>query len=168
MSPERLLAAYAEVAKKHGLPHMELAAVEVNSRDIPDTESAWSEFARFAPVEGWLQFQSHVVAFKAGILPAPEREWGVLLAAEAVNAASGVIQLRPNETGGLRLSISCPSASDDGSMDQSVMLADTVRHLGTEKAYGTLRYRRYWKVGSDIGPVPVLGIFQGYANEEED
>ncbi len=165
MNATELCAAYAEVAQKHGLPPMVPAALQVEIHDLADPEAAWEALAERKPVEGWLLFQSHVAAFLAEVLPEPDPDWGYLLAAEVLDAQGRSIHIRQSGTGGLRLTIATPV--EEAADAEDVFLTDRVRHLATNKAPGPLCHRRYWRVDSAMGVVPVFAAFQGFARQED-
>lgn len=161
----KLCAAYAEVARKHALPPMALAALHGETHDFSDLEVAWEALRDRKPAEGWLQFQSHIAVFESGWLPQPDPDWGYLLAAEARNADGRSIHVRQSETGGLRLTIATPLVAAGDA--ENVFLTDDIRHLATDKAPGLLCHRRYWRVESAMGVAPVFAAFQGFARQKD-
>jgi hypothetical protein len=177
MSPTDLLAAYSEVAHKHDLPSMERAVVSVALRATlapgpaqGGDEDAWTFLRGLAPREGWLQFQSHVVAFGSRELPEPADDWGLLLAAEAVLPDGGSLALRPDGRGALRATLIVPASREDPGDATIGVLADRVRHRATGRVPGgakALNYIRYWQADPDRGLVPVLAAFEGFGTPEE-
>lgn len=157
--------AYAEVARKHGLPPMAPVALQVETHDLADPEGAWRALAERKPVEGWLLFQSHIAVFGSGSLPKPDPDWGCLLAAEVIDGNGHSIHVRQSETGGLRLVIAKPA--DVAADVNEVFLTDHVRYLATDKAPGSLCYRRYWRIDPAMGVVSVFAGFQGFARQED-
>lgn len=165
MNATELCVAYAEVARKHKLPPMTRAALQVETYDFADPETAWRALRERKPIEGWLQFQSQVATFLAGVLPEPDPAWGCLLAAEVIDGNRHSIHARQSETGGLRLVVAKPA--DVAADANDVFLTDSVCHLATDKALGPLCYRRYWRIDPAIGVVPVFAAFQGFARQED-
>ena len=154
MTPERLADAYARVAKRQGLPEMQLATLAIERRDLADPAEAWAAFRDLAPTQGWAQFQSKVVVIAGAVLPEPHRDWGFLLAAEGLDAQGRSIVLRQGPQGAPLLVIATPDAPG-----AETYVADELTHLGTAAAPGPLCYRRYWSTTGDMGPVPVFAAF---------
>jgi hypothetical protein len=162
MKIEQLCEAYNRIARQnrqYGLQTMECSDLTVTTEDLPTPEAAWTRVQALKPVAGWLQFQSWVKTFKDGQLPDPQPEWGSLLDAELIDAAGHSIRLRTVSPAALRLVIAQPRSPGE---ESGPYLSDTVRQLGTGKAAGDLKYRRYWQLDPDRGAVPVFAAFQGF------
>ncbi len=166
MTPLELSRAYARVAGRHDLPSLTPAGCDIQTRELGDPDSAFSELRRQAPREGWLQFQSQVAAFSAGELPQPAPDWGVLLAAEAVDANGRSTHLRQSGAGNWLLVHCSPKADAPGT--NGLVLTDEVRLLATDKAPGPLLYRRYWRLDPETGATPAFAAFIGFGPKEED
>lgn len=165
MTPSELSTAYARVRKAHGLPALEPARCQIETHALNDPSDALAELQRQAPQQGWLQFQSRVVAFTAGALPQPAPDWGVLLAAEAVDADGRSIHLRQTGAGGWLLVVCVPNG--DASAPNGLVLADDVTQLSVAKAPGPLCYRRYWTLDLETGATPAFAAFIGFGLTEE-
>ncbi len=165
MNATELGIAYAEVARKHKLPPMAPAALQVETEDFTDPESAWRALRERKPTEGWLLFQSHVTIFVRGLLPDPDPAWGFLLAAEVIDGNGHSIHVRQSETDGPRLVVAKPT--DVAADVNEVFLTDHTRHLATDKAPGPLCHRRYWRIDPAMGVAPVFAAFQGFARQED-
>ena len=167
MTPKDLLAAYTKMARRHHLSPMKRTVLKVESSTIGDPQTAWQELQRLAPLEGWVQFQSHLAAFGSGELPDAHADWGLLLAAEGIDSQGRSIHLRQDGAGGLKLVIAASQPIGAGAMGQETYFADRVSHLATDKALGErVCYRRYWRLDSDLGAIPVFAAFQGFAPTE--
>jgi hypothetical protein len=162
-----LAAAYTLVTKPHdGLPPMIPGMLTVQSRQFFDPGAAWDALTALNSVEGWLQFQSRVVCFDQGQLPRPEPDWGLLLAAEAVDSQDHSHLLRQDGSGSLILITALPGAAEGA----EELLTDEVYQLATGKAPGKdlrLHYRRYWRCDSEMGLVSVFAVFLGFACKED-
>jgi hypothetical protein len=182
MNHTELLAAYAEVARKHRLPAMESSTVTVAAHHAltpgpspaggRGESDAWEWLRELAPREGWLQFQSRVVAFADGALPQPSQDWGMLLAAEAVLADGRSLSLRPDGRGALHGALFTHGPGGtvaEGGMTVEA-LADRVRHRATGRVPGAakaLHYARYWHLDPERGSIPFLAAFDGFGHPEE-
>ncbi len=168
MNLQQLAAAYHQVASRHHLPPMSVAGLEISTPAPMESATAWAELQAFAPVAGWLQFQSRVVAFNGGALPQPAPDWGTLLDAACHDAAGRSILCRSLGTGLIALVIATPAPGDDPAM---TYLVDEVRHLATGKVPGAcLRYRRYWRSDPDHpepGVRPCFAALHGFAPQED-
>lgn len=165
MSLAKTLAAYGQVAQRQGLRPMDLSGLRLDSRHLDTPEAAWTAFADYQPIEGWLQFQSKTLAFVAGELPEPQPDWGWLLDAEARDSVGRSMLIRTLSPGQLRLVIAEPQTAGTGELDY---LTDEVRHWATGKVLEKakcryLRYRRYWRLDDLDGVLPVFAAFQGFA-----
>lgn len=150
--------AYNRLARNHKLPAMGLQTLQVHTQDYADPEAAWKAWQQIAPEAGWLQFQSNVSVFAQGSLPRTEPGWGLLLEAEACHQDGRALQLRTLGPTGLRLVIATPGHG------HTEYLTDEVRQLATGKVgYDYLRYRRYWRLDSDRGALPVFAAFLGFS-----
>jgi hypothetical protein len=168
MKMAALAEAYAHITKRHGgLPAMMPGLLRVQPPQNLAPVSAWDALAASGPVEGWLQFQSRVVCFDQGQMPRPEPDWGLLLAAEAVDGRDRSYLLRQDGSGALLLVVAVPGA-EEGAEE---LLTDEVYQLATAKAPGKapcrLHYRRYWRCDSEMGLVPVFAAFLGFACTED-
>lgn len=167
MTPLDFSNAYAAVAKAHGLPALAPARCRIQTRLLGDPENALTELQGHEPQQGWLQFQSHVVVFVAGDPPQPSSDWGLLLAAETVDASGRSIHLRQTGAGGWVLVVCSPLNGAAGAGADDLVLADQVTQLATGKAPGPLRYRRYWRLDPDIGATPAFAAFIGFDRTED-
>ncbi|WP_295888519.1 hypothetical protein [uncultured Thiohalocapsa sp.] len=159
MSPDTLLTAYAEIAQRHGLPHLEPATLALTPTPCADPDAAWQALVADRPHAGWLQFQSQVLCFDNGELPASAPDWGGLLAAEAVTTDRRSLLLR--QTGnGLLLVTATPNPADASS---EALLAEDLQRLATARAPGALCYRRYWRREPELGLRPYFAAFTGFA-----
>jgi hypothetical protein len=170
MNLTELLRASDQIRRTPALPAMECATATVTRRltlaPCPDRggdEGAWTFLHGLAPREGWLQFQSRIIAFTGGELPEPMEDWGLLLAAEAALADGGSLVLRPDGRGSLYATLTTPAVGAG-----TEFLADHVRHRATGRAPGkAINYTRYWQADPERGLVPVIAVFEGFGNPEE-
>jgi len=163
MTAAELCAAYNKVARKHGLTQMAYAALQVETYDFDGPEAAWDALQKLEPTEGWLQFQSQVMTLPEA-LPEPDPNWGYLLAAEVIDDQGRSIHLRQSATGGMRLVLASPAEAADS---KEAFLTDQVQYLATDKAPGAVCHRRYWRVDSALGVVPIFAAFQGFARDKD-
>lgn len=154
-----LASAYSGLRAAHRLPPMEVRHLRRMPQPLSDPTNPWAAFAALAPQAGWLQFQSQVHCFEQGQLPPPDDESGCLLAAEAVDTQGRSLLLRQDGRGGFLLVV----ISDGPGEGATAMLADEVLLLGTGRAPGRLRYRRYWQADDAQGITPVCAAFIGFA-----
>lgn len=163
---EDLSNAYGRVARAHGLPKMVPARCRIETRHFEDAASALAAWQSFQSREGWLQFQSHVTIFERSEPPQPSDDWGVLLAAESVDADGRSMSLR--HTGGDGwVSVLCTPLDDTATPSvDDLVIADLCSILGTGKTPGKLRYRRYWSLDPDTGAAPAFAAFLGFDRTE--
>lgn len=148
-----LLAQYRSLAEALKLPPMQPGAVSViESTPITDPDQVWPALQALNPTQGWLQFQSHQTAFHDG-LPDPAADWGLLLAAEAVDAEGDSLTLNADGAGGWRLARLRHQPDGDG-------LCDEVRQLA--RSGEQLVYRRYWQRDPEQGLVQQRACFIGF------
>lgn len=179
MTVKALLDAYREVARKHDLPPMEGGTTTVVScatlapgpTSAADSD-AWRFVSALAPRQGWMQFQSRVVAFKNGEIPTPAPDWGFLLAAEAVLPDGRATVIGPDGRGTLQavvLAHSAVRAETDTVTNATPAIIDRVRHRATGSipdAHRGVNYIRYWRADPERGLVPVVAAFAGFAPPE--
>jgi hypothetical protein len=173
-STKRLLALYREVAqgrvKGRGpgfLPSMESGDLEPPRPQTfaeADYDKVWEHFESLHPLQGWIGFQSRNRAFTGGALPPRDDEHdGRLLACELAVAEDVSVQVRQDPAGGWRL-VEWRLRPGDA------YLTDEVRLIGSERALGRLRYKRYWQLGEAglgdprMGTVPFAACFIGFEN----
>ena len=144
------------------LTEMEIAALHLETHHEPTPAAAWEALVSWQPQQGWLQFQSHTVAFDAAKLPEPEANWGLLLDAEAVDAQGRSLTLRTVSPGMVQRVIAQPLPAGGGEQDY---LTDQVYQLATKKTgHIKLCYRRYWRQDEFDGLLPFFVAFQGFAD----
>lgn len=145
MSVPKLLARYVSVAAAWNLPTLDCKKIDVSTEDVSwnQRDSLWHRLAEFAPREGWVAFQSKVVAFDRSRLPEPD---GVVLQAEIVAAGDASLHVAwMNPETGWRLTFLREQDGND-------VLAESVTYLGDADAPGALTYRRYWRIAGDTRP----------------
>jgi hypothetical protein len=178
MNQGALLKAYGRMADRHGLPPMVAASAQIGRLAGLGPADAWARLSAFGPHQGWLQFQSRVLAYAGGSLPRPDADWGHLLAAEAVDDAGRSLSLGQDGRGGFQLTVVSPddapaSAGVAGAqVSRLTGLADQVRHRATDRVPGpaadkALHYTRYWQADPERGLIPVLAAFIGFSSEEK-
>lgn len=158
MNLEALAEAYGRIPGRHALPVMFSAQMTTSRQTLSSPEDAWAALQGLAPLEGWLQFQSIVQCFAGGALPEAKPDWGLLLAAEAVDREGRSHFIRQDGLGGLILVTYDPRPTKGA----EAWLADEVEQLATAKAPGRLCYRRYWRRDPDMGLVPAIAAFIGF------
>lgn len=124
------------------LPAMETGGVELTSENLRQPEQVLHRWNACAPVQGWLLFQSHQTLFDNG-MPAPAPAWGILLAAEGVDADDVSWSLAQTGDGGWILTRLAPVTGEQP-MDEVRLLA-----RGTTDSY--LHYQRYWEYQAEHG-----------------
>lgn len=169
MTPSQLSTAYDRVAKAHQLPALKPARCQIETQVLSEPSDGFTQLQGQAPQQGWLQFQSRVVAFTAGELPQPAPDWGVLLAAEVVDADGRSIHLRQSGDSGWLLVVCIPDNQTTAEITPAngLVLADEVTQLATDQALGSLRYRRYWQLDPETGATPAFAAFIGFGPTEE-
>ena len=153
----QLLTAYQALRRTQAgseLPPMQSAGLQQQHHRHDQPAALWAAFMAHAPVQGWLQFQSHQLVF-VDSLPDPAPEWGALLQAEAVTAD------------GLSLSAHRPPAGgwvlvESRHLEQGDLLCDTVQHLTHDARLGKLSYRRYWQLDPKLGALQTAASFTGF------
>lgn len=136
------------------LPDMCAATLKQQVHVYVSADAQWQMLADRRPIQGWLQFQSYQCAF-SDELPHPEREWGVLLRAEAVTAGAVSLNVNRRPAGDWAL---VESQHEEG----GEWLCDEVVHLAHHGGLEYLRYRRYWSLDRELGPVQVAACFIGF------
>lgn len=167
MNLQHIADTWSGLAQEQRLPRLQTARLRRESRPIQDPETAWESFLSYQPREGWVQFQSQVIAFNAATPRAQHTDWGLLLAAEAVTSDGRSLLVRQDGSGGLLLVIANPGACDGA----KEFLADQVSQLATGHVAqlqgvaspARLHYRRYWDHDELLGFVPVFAAFLGFA-----
>lgn len=130
----------------------DVVADNVSPNDALDTLQA------FAPLDGWLTFQSaHRIILNGDY---DSKSCGALLCGESVNKDGETLAITSARSG-LKLTRYSPTQGSD-------YLTDTVTHLGVSKAPGNLRYRRYWRLDSEAScrVEPFAACFTGFAATE--
>ncbi|WP_297451793.1 hypothetical protein [Ferrovum sp.] len=136
------------------LPDMCAATLKQQAHVYVSANAQWQMLAEHRPIQGWLQFQSYQCAFTDG-LPQVKQEWGVLLRAEAVAAGAVSLNLNRRPAGDW---VTVESQHIQG----GEWLCDEVAHLAYRDDLGYLRYRRYWSMDRELGPVQVAACFIGF------
>ena len=140
------------------LPTMRIGVPEQHTEMLDDPAAAWDTLANHSPREGWFQCQSYQSAFRNG-LPKADATWGLLLAAEAVDAEGTEVALRRTPAGRWALRVTRHRGEGHG-------LWDEVRHVAHNPAFGALRYRRYWTLDPVLGAVQADACFLGFDIQE--
>lgn len=144
----------------HDLPDMRAAGLQQQRHVHARSDAIWAAFSTHAPVQGWLQFQSHQCAFQ-GALPAAAPDWGTLLQAEAVTAGGLCLAVRRRPGGDWVL---VESRHDE----QGDLLCDVVDHLAHDPTLGVLRYRRYWRLDPELGATQTTACFLGFHHPNDN
>lgn len=76
------------------------------------SERLSTEIANFAPVEGWLCYQSAVIEVRDGAVPKPGDGRGLILSGELINAAWESLHIRQNGRGGWLLTRFTPDRGE--------------------------------------------------------
>lgn len=164
MDLHRLHAAYQILAREHTLPPLEIANLSIDVHHHLPPDAAMQQLQALQPVQGWLQFQSHVCGFIKGEIPTPDPAWGYLLNAEAVTALQCSVQIRASSQG------VCMVLANAAHSEQpkAQLLMDHVHHLATGKAhtFNYLRYKRYWRPDAHAGLLPAFAAFDGFVHKE--
>lgn len=167
MNLQRIADAWTGLAQVQRLPRLQTARLRREARHAGDPETAWKTFTSYQPREGWVQFQSQVIAFNGATPPAHHTDWGFLLAAEAVTTDGRSLLVRQDGNGGLLLVIATPGAGEGA----EALLADQISQLATGRVAqlqgvvspARLHYRRYWDHDELLGFAPVFAAFLGFA-----
>jgi hypothetical protein len=165
MNARDLLDAYQRVTdfqrvagSQRRLPDMSPGSVDIRSERLQDPDAVLDALRGFAPVQGWITYQSHESAFFDG-LPEPEPDWGLPLAGECVDAAGVSLHLRQDGAGGWRLTRYTHRPEGEG-------LCDTVEHLASLYPMArSSRYRRYWQVDAEHGVETRAACFIGFVKD---
>ena len=152
MDTQAILTAYNEIAQSNELPRMEPGGYQLHTESFDDPDRLWQRLLEHIPTQGWLLFQSWQGAFDSG-LPTPEDSWGLLLAAETVDAAGESFSVAQDGRGGWILS----HCRHD---PEATTLWDEVQHLTHDGK--ALRYRRYWRHDPEQGYLQDRACFIGY------
>lgn len=159
MNVETLLNVYRQVIEcGNKLPQMSSADFKISSERLPSAMRAWESMVAFAPVAGWLGFQSKNQWFIGPMPPVPDAAAGVLLYAECVNGDQHSLHVRYNGADAWLLTRFTPRQGD-------AYLCDTVKLLATDPTLGSLRYRRYWRLDPQHGAEPCAACFIGFEKE---
>lgn len=136
------------------LPAMRAAGLAHHLTPHHSAQAVWAALQALGPRQGWLQFQSLQLSFTDG-LPEAHPEWGALLRAEAVTAQGDSLAVH-------RLGADRWNLLRFEHLPQGELLCDSVQHLGHNPALGALRYRRYWRPDTELGPVQITACFIGF------
>ncbi|MEW6559361.1 MAG: hypothetical protein AB1412_04075 [Pseudomonadota bacterium] len=136
------------------LPEMRAAGLQLQQHRHAQSEALWAAFSAYAPEQGWLKFQSQQLAFSNG-LPSPAPAWGALLQAEAVTADGLSLAVHRLPGGDWTL-------IEKRHLDVGELLCDQLDHLAHDPRFGALRYRRYWTLDPELGPVQTTACFLGF------
>lgn len=162
MNIQQLHQHYSALAKRHGLAPMQPVTLKITSHSAATEDELQSKIEQFAPVEGWICYQSRVHSFRNGE-PWQVSEVGLPLSAEAIDASGNALHLRQNGQGGW--TISCYSHSESAP-DTAEHLCDEVTHLGNSHTGGELDYdlgyRRFWRQDEEQGVIPFAACFTGF------
>jgi hypothetical protein len=158
MTLEELQAAYAWFRGRHGgLPSMEMVQVsiappiKIAASPLDPTQGSErlsTEIANFAPVEGWLCYQSAVIEVRDGAVPKPGDGRGLILSGELINAAWESLHIRQNGRGGWLLTRFTPDRGETYLADEHRFVVHAPTQ-GYTSAPRYLRYRRFWTLGKD-------------------
>ncbi len=169
MNMETILADYAnllECQSKSNHNRLQLPRME---RGFPifrpvekfaDPVDLWMALEACQPCAGWLQWQSCQLPFE-GLLPPPEKNWGMLLSGEVVTPDKHTLALHRSPDNQWTLTRIAHDPNGDG-------LWDEVLHLASNRSFGALRYRRYWKIIPDRGAIQTTTCFTGFLKEKRD
>ena len=160
-TPAQLLTDYQTLCNTRAgseLPRMHAAGLQQRQQSFVGHAELWAAVTAYAPVTGWLQFQSHQLAFRDG-LPSPAPEWGLLLQAEAVTADKLSLSVHRPPSGGWAL-------IESQHLPQGDLLCDCVHHLAHDPRLDRLRYRRYWRLDPELGTVQAAACFIGFGHHD--
>ena len=152
--------------QSYGLPEMRLAEVRIDPIAIPadaldpaaGAARLAQEIAAFAPNQGWLCYQSAVVAFPPGGLPEADADRGLILSGELTNTAKHSLHIRQDGRGGWHLTRFTPGAGDAYLVDDHCLIA----HGSDPQHPRRLHYRRYWTQDDQHGIRQAAACFIGF------
>ncbi len=156
-TPAQLLSDFQALRRTRAggdLPRMQSAGLQQQHHSFDQPAALWAALSAHAPEQGWLQFQSHQLAFRDG-LPSPAPEWGALLQAEAVTADGLSLAAHRPPAGGWVL-------VESRHLEQGDALCDSVHHLAHDPRLGRLAYRRYWRLDPMLGAVQTAACLIGF------
>ena len=137
------------------------ARAEHSSCQILDESELLSSVTDFGPREGWLRYQSELVAVEAGNWTPTGAKAGRLLYGELVNAGGESMAIRPLGSG-WRVVIIVEGKGGEYLAEKASFLRDTPGMRGVRSAgHGNLRYTVYWTVDGE-GSRPVFARFIGF------
>jgi hypothetical protein len=158
MDAQALLKLYRHISTpRHALPAMETQtwSLTTETQCLDSPVAAQTALNDFTSVAGWLGLQSATLIFRPGeALPTPDETAGVLLNAEAVNAAGHSLHLRYDSAGAWRLTRFSPAPGGD-------YLADSVKLVVHGAPGGWMHYRRFWRLDPAQGACPFAACFIG-------
>ncbi len=162
MDATTLLDLYNRVRRgKSRLPsiHPNTTSLEAKPERLASAEDALARLVAFGPKEGWAGFQSANRTFTE-TPPAMDHTTGMMLAAEAVNAAGESLHIRYGGTGNWIATRYTPAAGGEYQY-----LCDTVALIAIDDELNRLRYRRYWRIDRERGAEPFAACFIGFGEE---
>lgn len=169
MTIDELLAAYEQIREAHDLPKMFLGQVEIKPTEVQadplDPATGSDRLAgiiqSFGPTQGWLCYQSAVIAFPPGGLPKPDPALGLLLSGELANADQESLHIRQDGRGGWRVTRFTPGQGKTFLVDDQAFIAHTA-NSGDRTQPHRLCYRRYWTTDDDHGVHQTAACFIGF------
>ena len=158
------LAAYKRLSRTLGLPELEARRVMCETQTFDKEEAVLDNIKAFAPDEGWLRYQSELVAVETLAWKPRNDNAGRLLYGELVNVNdSRSMAVRPLGDRWRVVTITEGSGDQEYLAEQVAFLRDVPGIQGTPPAAGkeALRYVVYWAVDAD-GSRPALSRFTGF------
>lgn len=160
MEADELRRLYESVrGRRPDLPALgpEVVAVDVSTERIPSATAVQAKILSFAPVEGWIAFQSANRWFRDGRLPLIEPATGALLDAEVVDAGGHSLHVRYDGRGEWLV-------TEYRLAPGSTHFTDLVTHVGPSDV-GWIRYRRFWRMSPELGADPFMACFIGFRQD---
>lgn len=162
MDAKQILNEYEKVKQVvdiFNLPPLTLHRYSVKpARLITDKSKLYEQLKAFAPVSGWLGYQSGNHHFDHEPFE-PKKNYGVLMNAEVWNGSDS-LHVRYNGRGGWIVT----TFLNDESGDE--YLVDDISHIASfnKKQQATLNYRRFWQKEA-LGINPKFACFVGFGGK---
>lgn len=147
MNTKELLELYNKISRPHELRNMSLWQLTIDTHSYNTATDAMTVITKFAPLAGWLGFQSVTSLFRNHALPQCTDTTGLLLNAEVVNTTGESLHIRYDSAGGW-------IATRYAYTPNGEYLADNVNLAIHGSPGGFMCYRRFWQIDLTHGPIP--------------
>lgn len=149
---------YNTLATRYKLPSLAPATLTMESTTVTRLEELLLAIETFAPLQGWICYQSKVHSFWHGE-PWRLADVGLPLSGEFIDDNGNALHLRQNGSGGWLLTRYLHNGT---TTENSNYLSDDITQLGNSHAPGPLCYRRFWRIDPEQGVIPFAACFTGF------